>query len=85
MSGFARCAVILLVLPAVAASPLIAQSTNSPSPIPVRVVLVTMFERGEDTGDTPGAITLLTSRASQREPGRTRMSSGAANTSGRSL
>lgn len=27
---------------------------TAPPPIPVKVVVVAMFERGEDTGDTPG-------------------------------
>jgi purine nucleoside permease len=33
---------------------LFAQSAASNQPIPIKVVVVTMFERGEDTGDTPG-------------------------------
>src|SRR5271156_2995740 len=31
-----------------------AQSTASGAPIRIKVVVVTMFERGEDTGDVPG-------------------------------
>ncbi len=31
-----------------------AQETKTKPPIPVKVVVVAMFERGEDTGDTPG-------------------------------
>src|SRR5436305_2391863 len=31
-------------------------------PIPVKVVIVTMFERGEDTGDTPGEYQLWVER-----------------------
>jgi purine nucleoside permease len=62
MSGFARCALAHLLLLAVTASPLIAQSTASPPPIPVKVVVVTMFERGEDTGDTPGEFQLWVER-----------------------
>jgi purine nucleoside permease len=33
---------------------LCAQTQKSASPIPIKVVVVTMFERGEDTGDLPG-------------------------------
>jgi purine nucleoside permease len=33
---------------------LYAQTLNPHSPIPIKVVVVTMFERGEDTGDAPG-------------------------------
>lgn len=32
----------------------IAQTTSSSAPIAVKVVVITMFERGEDTGDVPG-------------------------------
>jgi hypothetical protein len=41
------------VLFAVFLSPLAAQTGAPASPIHVRVVVVTMFERGEDTGDAP--------------------------------
>ena len=44
-----------IVLLSLLASPLTAQKrTASPSPIHVKVVVVAMFEVGEDTGDTPG-------------------------------
>src|SRR5579862_9386929 len=33
-----------------------------PAPIPVKVVVVTMFERGEDTGDAPGEFQLWVDR-----------------------
>jgi len=62
MSGFARRAMACILLFAVIGSPLIAQSTTSPSAIPVKVVVVTMFERGEDTGDTPGEFQLWVER-----------------------
>jgi|SRR3984957_4719589 len=39
-----------------------AQVAASPSPIRVKVVVVTMFERGEDTGDTPGEYQLWVER-----------------------
>jgi purine nucleoside permease len=62
MSEFARCAAARLLLLAATGSPLIAQSTTSASPIRVKVVVVTMFERGEDTGDTPGEFQLWVER-----------------------
>ena len=34
--------------------PAVAASAADPSPIPVRVVVVTTFELGDDTGDKPG-------------------------------
>ena len=36
--------------------------TKAASPIAVKVVVVTMFERGEDTGDTPGEFQLWVER-----------------------
>jgi len=39
-----------------------AQSTAPSPPIPVKVVVVAMFERGEDTGDTPGEFQLWVER-----------------------
>jgi len=47
-SGF--CGLLLCLLCAT----LPGQTTALPKPIPVKVVVVTMFEQGEDTGDTPG-------------------------------
>jgi purine nucleoside permease len=48
---FFRTLVLLGLFP----TPLSAQSAAPVSkPIPIKVVVVTMFERGEDTGDTPG-------------------------------
>ncbi len=41
---------------------LLSQSTGSTKPIPIKVVVVTMFERGEDTGDTPGEYQLWVER-----------------------
>jgi len=40
---------------------LVAQ-TAAPAPIQIKVVVVTMFERGEDTGDTPGEFQLWVER-----------------------
>ena len=37
-------------------------STESATPIHVKVVVVTMFERGEDTGDAPGEVQLWVER-----------------------
>ena len=34
----------------------------APKPIPIKVVIVTMFERGEDTGDIPGEFQLWVER-----------------------
>jgi purine nucleoside permease len=39
-----------------------AQVTTTHKPIPIKVVVVTMFERGEDTGDTPGEYQLWVER-----------------------
>jgi len=39
-----------------------AQTTPPGKPIPVKVVVVAMFERGEDTGDTPGEYQLWVER-----------------------
>src|SRR5215831_21020329 len=39
-----------------------AQSGEAEHPIPVKVVVVTMFERGEDTGDVPGEFQLWVER-----------------------
>jgi len=39
-----------------------AQPAQAASPIPIKVVVVTMFERGEDTGDTPGEFQLWVER-----------------------
>jgi len=41
---------------------LTAQSATSTQPISVKVVVVTMFERGEDTGDVPGEFQLWVER-----------------------
>ena len=43
------------------AGSLFAQAT-APAPIQIKVVVVTMFERGEDTGDTPGEFQLWVER-----------------------
>jgi purine nucleoside permease len=43
------------------ARPLFGQSPTA-TPIPIKVVVVTMFERGEDTGDVPGEFQLWVER-----------------------
>src|SRR5215472_1357896 len=40
----------------------LAQAPSSAQPIHVKVVIVTMFERGEDTGDVPGEFQLWVER-----------------------
>jgi purine nucleoside permease len=39
-----------------------AQAVSAAKPIPIKVVVVTMYERGEDTGDTPGEYQLWVER-----------------------
>jgi len=41
---------------------LLAQATTETKPIPIKVVVVAMFERGEDAGDTPGEYQLWVER-----------------------
>ena len=55
-SRLVRAVVTRFLLLAVCAGLLAAQSTPSSSPIQVKVVVVTMFERGEDTGEIPANI-----------------------------
>jgi purine nucleoside permease len=62
MSKFIRrCASVFFVL-AIFPVHLSAQSTQASKPIPIKVVVVAMFERGEDTGDTPGEYQLWVER-----------------------
>src|ERR1700722_17513391 len=51
-----------LVLLGCLANPLLAQSNLPAGPIHVKVVVVAMFEVGEDTGDTPGEYQLWVER-----------------------
>jgi len=44
------------------AGSVVAQSAAPAPPIQIKVVVVTMFERGEDTGDTPGEFQLWVER-----------------------
>jgi purine nucleoside permease len=56
-----RCVPLLLVLAAL--PPLLSAQSAPPSkPIQIKVVVVAMFERGEDTGDTPGEYQLWVER-----------------------
>jgi purine nucleoside permease len=61
MNGFAPRLISALLIVASCAGSLVAQ-TAAPAPIPIKVVVVTMFERGEDTGDTPGEFQLWVER-----------------------
>jgi purine nucleoside permease len=54
--------VFMLALFALCGGILSAQAAPAASPIRVKVVVVTMFERGEDTGDTPGEFQLWVER-----------------------
>lgn len=54
MRSFSPRAAAFMLAILLASAPLFAQTASVPKPIPVKVVIVAMFERGEDTGDTPG-------------------------------
>jgi purine nucleoside permease len=56
-----RCVPLFFVLMIVPVH-LAAQSTPPSKPIQIKVVVVAMFERGEDTGDTPGEYQLWVER-----------------------
>ncbi|MGC2527849.1 MAG: purine nucleoside permease [Candidatus Acidiferrum sp.] len=62
MSRFLRCFFLGLVVHGVCSSVLYAQGAPAAKPILIKVVVVTMFERGEDTGDTPGEYQLWVER-----------------------
>ena len=62
MRGFARWMLGILFALAVCAAGVRAQTAVQAPPIRVKVVVVTMFERGEDTGDTPGEFQLWVER-----------------------
>jgi purine nucleoside permease len=53
---------LALAFPFCLPGPIYAQATTPSSPIRIKVVVVTMFERGEDTGDTPGEFQLWVER-----------------------
>src|SRR3984885_15157466 len=54
--------VVVLLLLVFSVESSLAQSAVPSLPIRVKVVVVTMFERGEDTGDTPGEFQLWVER-----------------------
>ena len=54
--------VLILGLCTVYSAYLFAQISAQPRPIPIKVVVITMFERSEDTGDTPGEFQLWVER-----------------------
>ena len=62
MSGFSQQLASNLILFASCASLLSAQTAAPAQPIHIKVVVITMFERGEDTGDTPGEFQLWVER-----------------------
>ena len=62
MSRFVARLWTLLAATVVCTSPLFAQAASPAKPIHVKVVVVTMFERGEDTGDAPGEFQLWVER-----------------------
>jgi len=62
MWGVTRRLLLALGLPALLSIYLSAQAALPDQPIRIKVVVVTMFERGEDTGDTPGEFQLWVER-----------------------
>src|SRR5260221_12738047 len=51
-----------LILLGIYLTVLLAQAKTEIKPIPIKVVIVAMFERGEDAGDTPGEYQLWVER-----------------------
>jgi purine nucleoside permease len=62
MTSAARRVLISSLFCAFFVRPMLGQSVVAAQPIPVKVVVVTMFERGEDTGDVPGEFQLWVER-----------------------
>src|ERR1700731_5488198 len=62
MSRLYKRFVLVLIVLGVFPVLLRAQATTSGTPIRIKVVVVAMFERGEDTGDTPGEYQLWVER-----------------------
>ena len=58
LKWFVRALIVIAIFP----TPLSTQTTPPTKPIPIKVVVVAMFERGEDTGDTPGEYQLWVER-----------------------
>jgi purine nucleoside permease len=62
MNKFFRQFTLVLIAVGVYPAFLLAQATAETKPIRIKVVVVAMFERGEDTGDTPGEYQLWVER-----------------------
>lgn len=62
MSRSFQTVALISILIALCLGPVAAQSAVPEHPIPIKVVVVTMFERGEDIGDTPGEFQLWVER-----------------------
>ena len=62
MKGIAKRLLGAVFLLAACPAFLLAQTNGWAKPIPIKVVVVTMFERGEDTGDVPGEYQLWVER-----------------------
>jgi purine nucleoside permease len=62
MSRLLKCFVLSLSLAGITPAVVAAQGALATKPVRVKVVVVTMFERGEDTGDTPGEYQLWVER-----------------------
>lgn len=62
MKKVCRCLILILLSVEILSTPLLAQTIPPTKPIPIKVVVVAMFERGEDTGDTPGEYQLWVER-----------------------
>src|ERR1700674_3498982 len=62
MSRLYKRFVLVLIVLGIFPVLLFAQATTSSTPIRIKVVVVAMFERGEDTGDTPGEYQLWVER-----------------------
>jgi len=62
MTRFFRWCVLGLAAFGILSVDLLAQDQPPAKPIPIKVVVVTMFERGADTGDTPGEYQLWVER-----------------------
>src|ERR1700680_1814080 len=62
MCSLARQLVLTFAVSGLCAAYLSAQSAAAVGPIRIKVIIVTMFERGEDTDDTPGEFQLWVER-----------------------
>src|SRR3984893_3034603 len=62
MCSLARQLVLMVAVSGLGSAYLFAQKAAADCPIRIKVVIVTMFERGEDTDDTPGEFQLWVER-----------------------